>query len=154
MSTGIGPRRRGRELVFRLLYQADLTHDSIATLWKAAREAERLPGEADEYVDALVGALEEDLPELDRRIALALERWNMERLAATDRSVLRLATAELLHLPGTPARVLIDEAVAIARKYGREESGRFVNGVLDRLARDTRPGELDDASAALPEEGA
>jgi len=155
MSTGgIGPRRRGRELVFRLLYQADLTHDSIATLWKAAREAERLPGEADEYVDALVGALEEDLPELDRRIALALERWNMERLAATDRSVLRLATAELLHLPGTPARVLIDEAVAIARKYGREESGRFVNGVLDRLARDTRPGELDDVNAALPEEGA
>jgi N utilization substance protein B len=155
MSTGgIGPRRRGRELVFRLLYQADLTHDSIAILWKAAREAERLPGEADEYVDALVGALEDDLPELDRRIALALERWNMERLAATDRSVLRLATAELLHLPGTPARVLIDEAVAIARKYGREESGRFVNGVLDRLARDTRPGELDDASAALPEEGA
>jgi len=154
MSNGIGPRRRGRELVFRLLYQADLTHDSIAALWKAAREAERLPGEADEYVDALVGALEEDLPELDRRIALALERWNMERLAATDRSVLRLATAELLHLPGTPARVLIDEAVAIARKYGREESGRFVNGVLDRLARDTRPGELDDASAALPEEGA
>ena len=154
MSTGVGPRRRGRELVFRLLYQADLTHDSIATLWKAAREAERLPGEADEYVDALVGALEDDLPELDRRIALALERWNMERLAATDRSVLRLATAELLHLPGTPARVLIDEAVAIARKYGREESGRFVNGVLDRLARDTRPGELDDLNAALPEEGA
>jgi N utilization substance protein B len=155
MSTGgIGPRRRGRELVFRLLYQADLTHDSIAALWKAAREAERLPGEADEYVDALVGALEDDLPELDRRIALALERWNMERLAATDRSVLRLATAELLHLPGTPARVLIDEAVAIARKYGREESGRFVNGVLDRLARDTRPGELDDLNAALPEEGA
>jgi len=149
-----GPRRRGRELVFRLLYQADLTHDSIAALWKGAREAERLPGEADEYVDALVVALEEDMAALDRRIALALERWNMERLAATDRSVLRLATAELVHLPGTPARVLIDEAVAIARKYGREESGRFVNGVLDRLARDTRPGELDDLNATLPEEGA
>jgi N utilization substance protein B len=159
MSAGIGPRRRGRELVFRLLYQADLTHDSIATLWKAAREAERLPGEADEYVDALVGALEDDLPELDRRIGLALERWNFERLAATDRSVLRLAMAELVHLPGTPARVLIDEAVAIARKYGREESGKFVNGVLDRLARDSRPGELEETAEgrgaqALPEEGA
>jgi N utilization substance protein B len=145
--------------VFRLLYQADLTHDSIAALWKGAREAERLPGEADEYVDALVVALEEDMAGLDRRIALALERWNMERLAATDRSVLRLATAELVHLPGTPARVLIDEAVTIARKYGREESGRFVNGVLDRLARDVRPGELDEAldgrgARALPEEPA
>ena len=149
-----GPRRRGRELVFRLLYQADLTHDSIAALWKGAREAERLPGEADEYVDALVVALEEDMAALDRRIGLALERWNMERLAATDRSVLRLATAELVHLPGTPARVLIDEAVAIARKYGREESGRFVNGVLDRLAREERPGELDEKEAGVNEEEA
>jgi N utilization substance protein B len=157
--SGIGPRRRGRELVFRLLYQADLTHDAIAELWKAARVGEKLPGEADEYVDALVAALEDDLPEIDRRIGLALERWNLDRLAATDRSVLRLATAELLHLPGTPARVLIDEAVAVARKYGREESGRFVNGVLDRLARDVRPGELDEAldgrgAHALPEEPA
>ena len=147
-----GARRRGRELVFRLLYQADLTHDSIAALWKVARTEERLPGEADEYVDALVVALEEDLPDLDRRIALALERWNLERLAATDRSVLRLATAELVHLPGTPARVLIDEAVAIARKYGREESGRFVNGVLDRLARESRPGELDENEAGVSED--
>lgn len=157
--SGVGPRRRGRELVFRLLYQADLTHDSIATLWQGARAAERLPGEADEYVDALVTALEEGLPDLDRRIAPALERWNLERLAATDRSVLRLATAELVHLPGTPARVTIDEAVQIARKYGREESGRFVNGVLDRMARDIRPGELDGettgrGASALPEEGA
>jgi len=155
----VGPRRRGRELVFRLLYQADLTHDSIAALWHGARVAEKLPGEADEYVDALVGVLEEDLGGIDRRIELALERWNLERLAATDRSVLRLATAELVHLPGTPARVSIDEAVAIARKYGREDSGRFVNGVLDRLARDTRPGELDEVvegrrARALPEEGA
>ncbi len=159
MSGGVGPRRRGRELVFRLLYQADLTNDSIATLWQGAREAERLPGEADEYVDALVTALEEGLPDLDRRIGLALEKWNMERLAVTDRSVLRLATAEFVHLPGTPARVTIDEAVAIARRYGREESGRFVNGVLDRLARDIRPGELEDhatgrGAAVLPEDGA
>jgi N utilization substance protein B len=165
MSGGVGPRRRGRELVFRLLYQADLTHDSIAALWQAARADERLPGEADEYVDALVTALEEGLPDLDQRIGLALERWNFERLAATDRSVLRLATAEFVHLPGTPARVTLDEAVAIARKYGREESGRFVNGVHDRLARDIRPGELEpspggeadpavDGAGARPEDGA
>lgn len=145
--------------MFRLLYQADLTHDAIAALWTAARGEERLPGEAEEYVDALVAALEDDLPDLDRKIGLALERWNLDRVAATDRGVLRLATAELVHLPGTPARVLIDEAVAIARKYGREDSGRFVNGVLDRLARDLRPGELDEAptgrgARALEEEGA
>jgi N utilization substance protein B len=154
MSGGIGPRRRGRELVFRLLYQADLTHDAIAAAWIAIRDEERLPTEAREYVEALVGALEDGLPDLDRRIEAALDRWNLDRLAATDRSVLRLATAEFAHLPGTPARVVIDEAVMIARKYGREESGRFVNGVLDRLARDIRPGELEDAPQARGAAGA
>ena len=144
MSGGMGPRRRGRELVFRLLYQAELTHDGITALWQGARDEERLPGEAREYVEALVGALEESLPELDRRIEGALEHWNLDRLAVTDKCVLRLATAEFASLPGTPARVVIDEAVMIARKYGREESGRFVNGVLDRLAREIRPGELED----------
>lgn len=145
MSGGIGPRRRGRELVFRLIYQADLTHDGIGVLWQSLKDEERLPEEAREYVEALVAVLEDAMPELDRRIEAALERWNFDRLAATDRSVLRLATAEFSHLPGTPARVVIDEAVSIARKYGREESGRFVNGVLDRLGRDLRPGELEDA---------
>ena len=144
MSGGIGPRRRGRELVFRLIYQADLTHDGIAALWQAAKGDERLPEEAREYVEALVGALEDGLPDLDRRIEGALERWNLARLAVTDRSILRLATAEFAHLPGTPASVFLDEAIAIARKYGREESGKFVNGVLDRLARELRPGELEE----------
>ncbi len=149
MSRGAaGPRRRGRELVFRLLYQADLTRDSSAATWRGIKDAERLPEEAREYVEALVVALEEGLPPLDAHIGEATQHWKLERLAATDRGVLRLAVAELLHMPGTPARVVLDEAVAIARKYGREESGGFVNGVLDRVARTLRPGELEGAPAA------
>ena len=148
--TGTGPRRRGRELVFRLLYQADLTRDSVEETWKQIKDEERLPAEAREYVDALVTALEEGLPPLDTAIREATQHWKFERLAATDRGVLRLAVAELLHMPGTPARVVLDEAVAIARKYGREESGRFVNGVLDKVARTLRPGELEDAPADEP----
>jgi N utilization substance protein B len=148
--TGTGPRRRGRELVFRLLYQADLTRDSVVETWRQIKDEERLPAEAREYVDALVTALEEGLPPLDQAIREATQHWKFERLAATDRGVLRLAVAELLHMPGTPARVVLDEAVAIARKYGREESGRFVNGVLDRVARTLRPGELEDVPLAEP----
>ena len=140
---GVGPRRRGRELVFRLLYQADLTRDSVAETWKQIKDDERLPEEAREYVDALVVTLETGLPPLDAAIQSATQHWKFERLAATDRGVLRLAVAELLHMPGTPARVVLDEAVAIAKKYGREESGGFVNGVLDRVARTLRPGELE-----------
>ena len=147
---GSGPRRRGRELVFRLLYQADLTRDAVAETWKQIAHEERLPDEARSYVEDLVAVLEEGLPPLDDVIRQAIQHWTFERLAATDRGVLRLAVAELLHMPGTPARVVIDEAVAIARKYGREESGRFVNGVLDKVARTLRPGELEGAPEPEP----
>jgi len=144
---GTGPRRRGRELVFRLLYQADLTHDAIATTWKQIADEERLPDEARAYIESLVVALEGGLPPLDQAIQQATQHWKFERLAATDRGVLRLAVAELMHMPGTPAKVVLEEAVAIARKYGREDSGRFVNGVLDRIARTIRPGELEGEPA-------
>ena len=142
---GVGARRRTREAVFRLLYQAELTHDSIAEAWKSAREEERLPDDALAYADDLVKTLEDSLHDIDTRIELAAEHWKLDRIATTDKSVLRLGAAELLFMAGTPARVVIDESVDIARKYGREESGRFVNGVLDRVAREARPGELDAA---------
>jgi N utilization substance protein B len=145
---GSGPRRRGRELVFRLLYQADLTRDAITTTWKHIEGEEKLPDDARAYVDSLVAVLEEGLPPLDDAIQQATQHWKFDRLAATDRGVLRLAVAELMHMPGTPARVVLEEAVAIARKYGREDSGRFVNGVLDRIARTLRPGELEGEPVA------
>jgi N utilization substance protein B len=142
-SAGIGARRRARETLFRLIYPAELPRDSIAEAWKAVREDERLPDDARGYADDLVKALEESLHDIDARVEMAAEHWKLDRIAATDKSVLRLGTAELLYMAGTPARVVIDECVDIARKYGREESGKFVNGVLDRVARDTRPGEFD-----------
>ena len=70
------------------------------------------------------------------------EHWPLNRLAATDRAVLRVAVAELLARPGSPARVVIDESIEIARRYGSEESGRFVNGVLDKAARQLRAAEF------------
>jgi N utilization substance protein B len=151
MNATQGPRRRAREIVFRLLYQAELTRDSIAAGGEASAELTSLPGEARAYADELVKVLEEESAALDRRIGAALEHWNFERLAATDKSVLRLGTAELAHLRGTPARVILDEAVWLARRYGREESGRFVNGVLDRLARELRPGELTESKDGMEE---
>ena len=151
MKGGRGPRRRAREIVFRLLYQAELTRDSIASGWAQAEDAALLPDEARAYADELVRALEDDAAGIDRRLEAALEHWKLDRLAATDKSVLRLATAELAHLRGTPARVILDEAVHIARRFGREDSGRFVNGVLDRVARELRPGELSTSPGGTEE---
>ena len=81
-------------------------------------------------------------PILNSPYAYPARHWELDRLAATDRSVLRIATAELLGRPGTPARVILDEAIEIARRFGSEESARFVNGVLDQVARTLRPGEV------------
>jgi transcription antitermination protein NusB len=80
--------------------------------------------------------------EVDAILKGAAEHWSLERLAATDRAVLRAAVAELIARPGTPARVVIDEAIEVAKRFGAEESGRFVNGVLDRAARELRPAEF------------
>jgi N utilization substance protein B len=76
--------------------------------------------------------------EIDKVLREALTRWDLKRLAVIDRCVLRIGVAELLYEPEAPTRVVLDEAIEIAKQFGSSESGRFVNGVLDRVARDFR----------------
>lgn len=135
-------RRRARELAFRIAYQADLTGDGMAATWTALQEERALSEDQRELVRDLVRLLEERRGEVDAALQAAAERWPLARLAATDRAALRVAVAELMARPGTPARVVLDEAVEIARRYGSEESGGFVNGVLDAVARRLRADEL------------
>jgi N utilization substance protein B len=139
---GEGARRRAREVAFRIAYQADVNHDSYAATWGARADHERLNDDQRAIVDDVVRLLETRGADVDAMLARAAEHWPLARLSATDRSVLRAATAELIGRPGTPARVVLDEAIEIAKRFGSEESGRFVNGVLDRVARELRPGEL------------
>jgi N utilization substance protein B len=137
-----GERRRAREVLFRVAYQADVTGDSYAEAWSARRDEERLgPGQI-QLIEDVLALLACRGPEVDAQLEGAAEHWPLARLSATDRSVLRAAVAELMSRPATPARVVLDEAIDIAKRYGSEESGRFVNGVLDRVARALRPGEF------------
>ena len=135
-------RRVARELAFRVVYQGELTGDGLAATWAAVGEGGSWSADQRELVDDVVGLLGTRGAEVDALLREACAHWPLERLAATDRAVLRGAAAELLARPGTPARVVLDEAVDIARRFGSEESGGFVNGVLDRVARRLRPGEL------------
>jgi len=137
-----GGRRRAREVVFRVAYQADLMRESFLASWNRTREEARLSDDQAQLVDDVVRALEQRGAEIDAALQAAAEHWQIERLAATDRAVLRAAVAELLERPGTPARVVLDEAIEIARRFGSADSGRFVNGVLDRVARSLRAGEF------------
>ncbi len=135
-------RRRAREAAFRVAYQADVAGDRYADAWGTRRDDERLSEDQSELVGDLVRVLDQRGPEVDAAIAEAAAHWPLARMAATDRSVLRLAVAELLGRAGTPARVVLDEAVEIARRYGSEGSPAFVNGILDTLARRLRPAEF------------
>jgi N utilization substance protein B len=135
-------RRRAREVAFRVVYQADVNRDAYSDAWSARQDEEHLSAEQLALVQGVIGTLERSGPEVDREIGAAAEHWPLGRLSATDRSVLRAAVAELMGCPGTPARVILDEAIEIAKRYGSDESGGFVNGVLDRVSRRLRPAEF------------
>jgi N utilization substance protein B len=112
------------------------------TAWGVAREEAHLNEAQRELVEDVLGVLERRGAEIDATLAGAALHWQIERLAATDRSVLRTAIAELMGRAGTPARVVLDEAIEIAKRFGSDQSGRFVNGVLDQVARALRPEEF------------
>ena len=139
---GTTARRLAREVAFKVAYQGALTGDGYAATWTVVGVETSLSGDQRELVEDLVRLLDARVAEVDAALAAACAHWPLERLAATDRSVLRAAVAELMARPGTPARVVLDEAVDLARRYGSAESGRFVNGVLDQVARRLRPEEL------------
>ena len=144
MSPATGARRRAREVAFRVAYQADVAGDAYGQAWALRRESEdKLSADQLELIGDVVTLLESSASSVDEALQAALEdRWTVARLAATDRAVLRVAVAELLARPGSPARVVLDEAIEIARTFGGNESGAFVNGVLDRAARRLRPAEF------------
>lgn len=127
----MGSRRRARELALQLLYQHEVTDVPPEHMqahfeeWKNATDGIRA------FADALLKGTLENLAEIDDELTRQTAHWRLERLAAVDRNILRLAMYELLFQTDTPHAVVIDEAIEIAKKYGAEESARFVNGVLD-----------------------
>jgi transcription antitermination protein NusB len=86
------------------------------------------------FANSLIDGVRKEQRELDKQIADALEHWSVKRLSRIDHNILRIAVYELLHMPDVPARVTIDEAIELAKTYGDEGSGRFVNGVIDHIA--------------------
>jgi N utilization substance protein B len=134
-------RRQAREIAFRAAYQADVTGDPIDRCLEEILEdlEEAADPETKEFASSLVSTLALHQLEIDTVVSRIAKNWSLSRMAATDRSVIRLAAAELLYHAEVPVRVTLDEAIEIAKKYGMETSGAFVNGILDRLAHDVRP---------------
>jgi transcription antitermination protein NusB len=166
-----GKRRTAREMAVQMLYQSDLGGSPLAHIFSTfdlseylAKEAvaekkreESLPAddradyvrrrkrleEAFEYAKDLVRGTLDNLEKIDGMIRGQADNWRLERMPPVDRNILRLAVYEMLNERETPKLVVLDEAIELAKKFGSEQSGRFVNGLLDGLLKQhTFPGSL------------
>lgn len=168
----LGKRRMAREMAVQMLYQADQAGSSAPAVVRAfdvreflierARSEEaateqavpasvrlceedlREGREAFDHAATLVGGTRERLEEIDSLIRAQAENWRLERMPPVDRNILRLAVYELLYESDVPQLVVVDEAVELAKRFGSEQSGRFVNGLLDGLIkRHAFPGSIE-----------
>lgn len=130
----MGKRRQAREACFKTLYRMQVIDEPAAEAVTLLQQDTALDEETAGYAAHLVTLVDLNAEEIDAALGEHLKNWTVERLAQTDRAVLRMAVAELLFVTDVPARVAIDEAIDIARRYGTNASGKFVNGVLDSLA--------------------
>lgn len=134
----MGQRREAREAAVSILYSIDICglsrEEANLSFWrdKDAPQAVR------EFARYLTDGAEQNLPKIDEIISRHAENWELKRMASIDRAVLRMATFELLSQPDTPVNVIIDEAIEIAKRYSTADSGKFVNGVLDKIKEEVR----------------
>lgn len=130
----MGSRRKAREAAVQMLYQLDLSGESLDAALAAYEQHLAAPGEHDPFALQLVRGCFADLAAIDARIREVSRHWRLERMARVDRNILRLATYELMHMKDVPRKVTLNEAVELAKRYGDENSPAFINGVLDRIA--------------------
>ncbi|KAA0236341.1 MAG: Transcription antitermination protein NusB [Acidimicrobiales bacterium] len=136
-----GRRREARERALALLYEADSKGLPVAEVLAA------LPVEPDPFAAVIVKGVAAERGALDALIERFSVDWRLERMPVIDLEILRMATFELARLREVPTAVAISEAVSLAKEYSTEESGRFVNGLLSRLARELRGGGPDRRDA-------
>src|SRR5271168_2364214 len=130
----MGTRHMGRELALKALYQMDIRADASNEDLVLLFETFTASDEVRRFATRLVEGVRGEQIALDRQVAGALEHWSIGRLSRVDHNILRMALYELMRVEDVPARVTIDEAIELAKEYGDQDSGRFVNGVLDQLA--------------------
>jgi transcription antitermination protein NusB len=130
-------RHRAREAALQMLYQSEIgragAYETIATFWPANDPQDEVDDDARTFANDLVRETLTRMQDLDRLLSEHAHNWRVERMAVIDRLVLRLAVCELLTHPETPPKVVINEAIELARTFSGEEAVPFVNGVLDAL---------------------
>ena len=127
------PRRKSREFALQVLYQLNITKKDVhKTL---AQFLDHFSGneEKDDFMERLVLGVLEHCKEIDRLIEKYSENWRLDRMNIIDRAILRMATFELLYCEEIPPKVTLNEAIELGKRFGSEDSGSFINGILDRI---------------------
>jgi N utilization substance protein B len=136
----MGIRRKSRELVLQMLFQADMGKQAPdlvrKTFWAERSNVEE---EVRGFADDLFRVASDRMAEIDGLIEKHTKHWRIDRMATVDRNVLREAVAEFLGFPATPHAIVINEALEIARKFSTPESVQFINGVLDSVGKEVAP---------------
>ena len=127
-------RTKAREYALQILYAIDITKDDpqdcIGCFWEGSDEKS---DEVKKFANTLVLGVSDKKNDIDKMISEYATNWQLERMAVIDRNILRFSTYELLFMKDIPPKVSINEAIDIAKKFGGNDSGKFVNGVLDKI---------------------
>ena len=136
---GADSRHRAREVALQMLYQWEVgrvsMHEVSQTFWSHPPDGAPLTEDLRTFATSLASGVAAHSAQLDTLIVEAAEHWRIERMNVMDRLILRLGVYEFLHEPGTPAIVVINEALELGRSFSADESVRFINGILDAIRR-------------------
>ena len=136
-------RRKAREFALQILFQLDIRKDKpTATILKRFWAEHDVDDEVQAFTEEIIKGTYKHLAAINEKIHACAKNWSIDRMAAVDRNVLRMAVYEILYRIDIPTSVTINEAIEIAKKFGTDDSGSFVNGILDSVAR--MVGKLDE----------
>ena len=134
----MGKRRAARELALKFLYQTEFNSNSPDSELNSFCDRANVSEEVQNFTQALIKNILFHKKEVDELLQKISANWAPDRMAVIDKNILRLGICELLFDPTTPPKVVINEAVEIAKKFGTEESPDFINGILDKVFKDSK----------------
>jgi N utilization substance protein B len=129
----MGIRRRAREIALQVLYQLDISDGNPREVLRLYWENFAPTAKALDFCQRLVQGVHQNQPQIDQLIEETSENWSLKRMSFVDRNILRMATFELWKCPDIPFKVTLNEAVELAKKFSTDESGAFINGILDKI---------------------
>jgi len=141
----MGNRHKAREFTLQILYQFDFLESDVGEIKELFWRDISAPDEVRTFSDRLVDGVIDHQREIDVLLSKYSENWTLERMTGVDRNILRIAVFEILHCDEIPKNVTINEAVEIGKRFGSEDSGAFINGIIDKIARDFKPDEAKEA---------